>query len=371
MPISRLLGVVTMSDPYGLTRGDYIMDREFMQLNTYIQIIAITVLGYDTIYLIPQEVKYIYRGAWTRIRAIYVIIRLCVWFHLIVEFYTWTNNFLSKPVRFCELVIVIVLSLITHYSAIQRCTIAYSDINIIVINLIIPVTMKILLVLRLRAAWNNNRIVTIILYTLTAAEAITGVISVVVHSLFHSNFTLVDYPLHGCWLGSDSDLPPPLFDVMEKVAGTFVGVRGVSALIETLLTVVRFGITYRDAKATGSTIQERLSHIQLFTPLLYVFYRDGTLLLIPILALSIVETISKFDLLPQTTTSMKFLSTDWAVWVDVIYSMIVMCAPDPQCSPGKLRAWGELAFEAGAFDAVSSYLISKRGGFVGLRVVAA
>jgi len=58
-------------------------------------------------------------------------------------------------------------------------------------------------------------------------------------------------------------------------------VRTLTTTIEVLLTFIRFIMTFRTQKVFGEGICSRISHMQTSTRLLYVFYRDGTLLFIP------------------------------------------------------------------------------------------
>ena len=58
-------------------------------------------------------------------------------------------------------------------------------------------------------------------------------------------------------------------------------VRTTATAIEVLLTFIRFTVTYKTQKAFSDGMRGRILHMQTSTHLLYVFYRDGTLLFIP------------------------------------------------------------------------------------------
>ncbi|KAJ3561781.1 hypothetical protein NP233_g9987 [Leucocoprinus birnbaumii] len=89
-------------------------------------------------------------------------------------------------------------------------------------------------------------------------------------------------PIEGCLFGGPG--PPPLIEIVHaKAVSIWNGIRAGSVLIESILTFVKFIIMCQDTRAAGSTIHEHISHIRTFTPLLYVFYRDGTLFFIPVL----------------------------------------------------------------------------------------
>jgi len=58
-------------------------------------------------------------------------------------------------------------------------------------------------------------------------------------------------------------------------------IRATTTAIEVLLTFIKFTMTYKTQRVLGDGILSRILHMQTSTRLLYVFYRDGTLLFIP------------------------------------------------------------------------------------------
>ena len=58
-------------------------------------------------------------------------------------------------------------------------------------------------------------------------------------------------------------------------------IRATTTGIEVLLTFIRFTMTYKIQRVFSDGICGRISHMKTSTRLLYVFYRDGTLLSIP------------------------------------------------------------------------------------------
>jgi len=58
-------------------------------------------------------------------------------------------------------------------------------------------------------------------------------------------------------------------------------IRATATVIEVLLTLIRFIMTYKTQRVCGDGVRSRISHMRTSTRLLYVFYRDGTLLFIP------------------------------------------------------------------------------------------
>ena len=57
--------------------------------------------------------------------------------------------------------------------------------------------------------------------------------------------------------------------------------RVITTAIEVVLTFIRFTMTYKSQIVFCDGIRGHISHMQTSTRLLYVFYRDGTLLFIP------------------------------------------------------------------------------------------
>jgi len=101
-------------------------------------------------------------------------------------------------------------------------------------------------------------------------------------------------PLHGCWLSPTHllKIQTSLFSALSYVSNIFYAnlaflltpksiIRATTTAIEVLLTFIRFTMTYKTQMVFGDGICSRVSHMKTSTHLLYVFYRDGTLLFIP------------------------------------------------------------------------------------------
>ncbi|KAJ3563892.1 hypothetical protein NP233_g8642 [Leucocoprinus birnbaumii] len=130
------------------------------------------------------------------------------------------------------------------------------------------------------------------------------------------------FPVENCWGTSPGPDLPLTQIILTKAATMFNAIRAGSAFIESILTFVRFIMTYQNTRAAGSTVHERISHMKAFNPLLYVFYRDGTLFFIPVLVLAIVNVISWFVGFPPTFGSFVFVNTNlWSIWLYVFYGM--------------------------------------------------
>ncbi|KAF5344855.1 hypothetical protein D9756_011180 [Leucocoprinus leucothites] len=196
--------------------------------------------------------------------------------------------------------------------------------------------VKVLLVLRLRAVWNNARAgkalthkasftsstdhdkstktVTLVLYFITAVDTLVKLASVIVDIFVPLNSTFDRVPLHGCYVSGDV-----VWLAMKASAASVIS-RAATTTIETLLCLVSFAMIYRMREAIGPTIHERISHVRSFTPLIYVVYRDGTLLFLPIWIFSALTLVNTFNLAPQSLLGFKEL--DWNIWGTVVYSII-------------------------------------------------
>ncbi|KAJ3568196.1 hypothetical protein NP233_g5877 [Leucocoprinus birnbaumii] len=266
------------TDSYGLGIADIVDDIILTSQHTYAQAPAVSLLVYDSICLMPYEVKYIYQGKWSRTQGLYFLIRLCTWCHTIINFYINTHAFNSR---------------------------------MIAVNAILPVVLRFLLAMRIRAVWNNSYIVTVVLYTLVLMEGLIGVTAAIL-TIYSSMVSAVgDVPLHGCLYSNEFDT---MGSISTRVTGTFVAYGLFASTTAIGLTVVPFMRYYRMLKLTGPAPLERISHMRLVTPLLYVFYRDGTLLLIPVWILSLLEVFEIF--------SFNFAANDLSVWLSVGYGMV-------------------------------------------------
>ncbi|KAJ3566566.1 hypothetical protein NP233_g6921 [Leucocoprinus birnbaumii] len=103
-------------------------------------------------------------------------------------------------------------------------------------------------------------------------------------------------------------------------------IRAGSALIESILTFVRFITAYKETRAARSTVNEHIQHMKAFNPLLYVFYRDGTLFFYSSAGYAVAmktDVISWSVSIPQTIVSFVFFNTNaWLIWLYVFYCQI-------------------------------------------------
>ncbi|KAJ3573416.1 hypothetical protein NP233_g2458 [Leucocoprinus birnbaumii] len=252
---------------YGLELGDFVDDFILTRQHTYAQAPAVSLLVYDSICLMPSNtftsaqarplefavLISLDRGKWSRTQVLYLVIRLCTWCHALINLYT----------------------------------------------------------MRIRAVWNNSYIVTVVLYVLVLAEGLLGLTAAIL-TIYSSMVSAVgDIPLHGCLYSNELDT---MGNISTRVTGAFVIYGLFASTVAIGLTIVPFMRYYKMLKFTGPTPLERISHMQMVTPLLYVFYRDGTLLLIPVWILSLLEVFEIF--------SFNFATNDLSVWLGVGYGMV-------------------------------------------------
>ncbi|KAJ3567490.1 hypothetical protein NP233_g6330 [Leucocoprinus birnbaumii] len=191
-------------------------------INTYIYSAAFTILAYDVFYLMPQEVKYIHKSLRSRMSFIYFIIRIAAWVDVAFTFHTYYTAFLSRKVCSFQKRFSGSTSDGSTYCflpQLQWCIVGVGF-NQLMSRLLIPITMKVLLVIRLRAAWGNGRIVSVMLYMLMGAEFLIGLV-VVIFAIY------VDFkgvgggsPIPGC--GYTGDDIPTLLGIFNKLEGAFI-----------------------------------------------------------------------------------------------------------------------------------------------------
>lgn len=257
-----------------------------MELNSYIQYSAITLFSYDSLRIIPREVKHIYRGGPRFLRIIYFSVRICTLLHLIIMAYTSQNYVLPKS--WC---------------------IASTWIDSVAFTLFLQAMTRILLVVRLRALWNQDKTVTVILYILTGAGVLVDLISVCIENYYISRFAIDRFFLTGCAIIQNEGLQ--FYSIQHKLAlaSSIVGV--VSTTVGVALTIMRFMGTYSDSRFAGPTFRERISFIKEVTPVIYVFHRDGTLFFIPILPFMVLQLVAVLS----TNDLFNPLRLDWSSWV--------------------------------------------------------
>ncbi|KAJ3557729.1 hypothetical protein NP233_g11667 [Leucocoprinus birnbaumii] len=153
--------------------------------------------------------------------------------------------------------------------------------------------IKVILILRLRAIYGYDRKVSILLYALIAIEMAP-------HSPVQISFSLP-----GCWF-QPSTLSWSLLVVEHTTRALWI--TRVAATSVALNTERRFS-----HRSLWSAIGER-RHL---TPVLYIFHRDGALLIIPILAVSTLGLVGW--VLPSSAAG----GVDWNMWLILTYQLCI------------------------------------------------
>ncbi|KAJ3564964.1 hypothetical protein NP233_g7944 [Leucocoprinus birnbaumii] len=163
--------------------------------------------------------------------------------------------------------------------------------------------VKVILILRLRAIYGNNQRVSILLYTLMAVEMAAGLVVMICGTLVNTTASLkTPFPFPGCWF-FDSNLS--LYTLARKAVFA--------------LATTRFSITSEalntERKISGRSLLTAIGERRRLTPVLYIFYRDGALLIIPIFVISTLALAS------QILQGHAMGGVTWDVWLLLTYQL--------------------------------------------------
>ncbi|XP_006462946.1 hypothetical protein AGABI2DRAFT_119780 [Agaricus bisporus var. bisporus H97] len=168
--------------------------------------------------------------------------------------------------------------------------------------------IKTLLVLRLRAFYGNNKSVTAILILATAVELMSTTYAYVLAGVNLQQFIASPGPIPGC------QLRPGNFLHHYRSPTVVWATRLTSNSLELILLL--FGL-YRSLQANGSYFRNGWAQIRQAAPLLYVFYRDGTIFYIPLCALSIFGFAATLTRLTRELTC-----SNWEAWLGITYYIV-------------------------------------------------
>ncbi|KAF9448711.1 hypothetical protein P691DRAFT_775198 [Macrolepiota fuliginosa MF-IS2] len=236
---------------------------------TYVYAAAITLVVYDSLILFRREVNYIYRASPLLVKWIYILIKVIGLTIFLLDFFT-------------------------YYTWHKRPMVSYTAI------------IKTLLVLRLRALYQNSRGVTIILYLATALEVMSTTYAFLMAGLNIQWYTVAPAPVPGCPLGPQNQMSHFHSPIVAW------GTRVASSSLEILLLLVAL---YRNLRGPKNCFLEGWKHTKQIAPVLYVFYRDGTLFYIPVFGLSIFGFVAAFD----THLSAQIPCANWEAWLAIAY----------------------------------------------------
>ncbi|KAF9451126.1 hypothetical protein P691DRAFT_757603 [Macrolepiota fuliginosa MF-IS2] len=295
-------------DEFGITPEQYASGLHHMYTTSSLYYVALTLFVYDSLCLMSREVDHIHRGKWTLVRTIYLSIRVWTLSYLMYvspvllltvklmktrfALYTWTHNYLPAPVSLDN---VSYTMLILNYMGSYAQHIFGTEDSVV----------KILLVLRLRALWGGNLMVTTILLLATAAEMIINSFSTFAVGIINQKYMLSGFPLWSCFTVDPTPRETHILHVAQS---------GLS--LELGLTLIKLGGELNRVRLLGNTIAERVAHVKTYTPIIYVFYRDGTLFFIPFSVMAVFALLSVLTLAPN---GFNPFAIDWTPWVAIVY----------------------------------------------------
>lgn len=173
-----------------------------------------------------------------------------------------------------------------------------------------------LLTLRLAALWNDSRIVIFFLYFIFIIEISASFLSAAsgFYNASPKAINIDHFPLPGCFYFL-SDKALGVFYVFNV---TLTAVRLFATSSQVLLTLTKLVKFLKNASDPEETLLERVSHIRNFAPVMYTFYRDGTLFSIPILALvSLVLAAGRMNIY---TNPLDYFF--WPSWLTLAYYLV-------------------------------------------------
>ncbi|KAF7768357.1 hypothetical protein Agabi119p4_7600 [Agaricus bisporus var. burnettii] len=267
----------------------------------YTYVAAITIVIYDSLLLFHRELEYVYTGRQTVIKWIYILIKLSgiiifglnfVAFMIPPQTPTHLHEFRKKSV---------------DVEGLTRCFVRQWVAGFF-FEIVYSVIIKTLLVLRLRALYGNKKSVTAMLCLATAVELIGTAYAFMFTGLNMQRSIAIPAPIPGCTLrrGRHTQLYRSLTIVWIT--------RLMSNGFELILLL--YGL-YQSLKEAGSYSRSGWARVRRVAPILYVFYRDGTIFYIPVCALSIFGLIATVMQLGR-----RFTCANWEAWLGITYYIV-------------------------------------------------
>ncbi|KAF9451842.1 hypothetical protein P691DRAFT_772797 [Macrolepiota fuliginosa MF-IS2] len=270
----------------GFSQAEIVSAVADAQPVTYTYAAAITLVAYDSLISFRREVDYIYKGSYSLIKWIYVLVRASGLLIFLINFFTYLTPHNGPTVReldssfFCQGLWCWVRQWVAGF----------------VFEVIYTATIKTLLVLRLRALYRNRREVTIILCFTTVVELLSTTYAYIMTGLNMQQYIRSPAPVPGCPL-------QPLNQLHHFRAPTVVwGTRLTSNSL------------YQNLRETDHSFYRGWMRLKQLAPTLYVFYRDGTIFYIPVFGLSLFGFVSAF-----TTITERLTCANWEAWLAIVY----------------------------------------------------
>ncbi|KAJ3574254.1 hypothetical protein NP233_g1896 [Leucocoprinus birnbaumii] len=175
--------------------------------------------------------------------------------------------------------------------------------------------IKVILILRLRAIYGYDWKVSILLYTLIAMEICGGLAAFIGGLSFTvTSPMLIPFPLPGCWFWRT----PSIWQTLEeKSTFTLWVIRFSATTIEAILMLIKLVEALKEERKFSDEPRLWLGirarrHL---TPVLYIFHRDGMLLIILVLVINTLGLVGQ--ILPSSVTG----GVDWRMWLILTYQL--------------------------------------------------
>ncbi|KAF5357135.1 hypothetical protein D9756_006817 [Leucocoprinus leucothites] len=192
--------------------------------------------------------------------------------------------------------------------------------------------IKLILVLRLRAIYRHDRKVSIILYTLMTIEMIGALGALIGFVAVSTKYPAqVPFPFVGCWSRRTA---PPFSTFYDKTALVLWYISHVlpmpstnnltlgritrfsTTAVEAILMLTKLGEALnKERRLSDKSLLSAILELRRLTPVLYIFYRDGALLFIPIFIINTLGILGKT--LPNSIVG----GIDWSMWLLLTYQI--------------------------------------------------
>ncbi|KAF7768300.1 hypothetical protein Agabi119p4_7543 [Agaricus bisporus var. burnettii] len=165
--------------------------------------------------------------------------------------------------------------------------------------------IKTLLVLRLRALYGKNNVkVTIVLGIAMIIEIISAVFMCLLTSISVQMYGVLDAPFPGCIIA----FSPKVGDITKIGKVALWASKVFSNSVEVALTLAKL---YQSLMNSNQTLLTSFERMRYWRPILYVFYRDGTLFFIPLFIISLFGLLESLRIIE--------IPTSWTLWLAFVY----------------------------------------------------
>ncbi|KAJ3554133.1 hypothetical protein NP233_g12487 [Leucocoprinus birnbaumii] len=174
--------------------------------------------------------------------------------------------------------------------------------------------IKLILVLRLRAIYRHDNKISLMLYGLMGIEMLGALVALIGFVAVSTVYpAVVPFPFPGCW---SSQTAPPWSTFYDKSALVLWVTRFSTTAVEAILMLIKLGEALnKERRLSDKSIWSAVGELRRLTPVLYIFYRDGALLFIPIFVINTLGIIAK------TAPNSVVGDIDWSMWLLLTYQI--------------------------------------------------